>query len=180
MRATRKNYNVWDAFLGGRPDDKDWEIVEAELGYLFPSDLKRLLSVLGAGSFGCGLALQSPRARFESYKLSHETLTMHRESIQHLEDRMGISFYPDEGGMVLIASLDQQDFYLAPSSASSSVLGKLLWLDINTEEIVNIKLSFSEFIFLLYKGNWNGDRADELRDYIWKNGEVPFFTADDV
>lgn len=159
-----------------QPTNRDWGDVERDFGYKFPIDFKNLVSRLGSGSFGCGLALQNPCASYKHKKLSRESLVIHRSMIADLEKSISIKIFPSAGGMVLIASLDRQDFYLAPDSPLSKSLSKLVWLNIDTGELKLIGLTFSQFIHDLYKRLINEPWADELRNYFWGNERWPLFT----
>jgi len=160
-----------------QPKDADWRLIEAELGYELPADFKILVSGLGSGSFGCGLTLQNPCASIKHAKLSPETLLSHREPIRDLEQEVGIALYPSPGGMVLVASMDRQDFYLAPDKASAKSLTQLAWLNVDTEEIKLLNLTFSQFIHDLYLGLIDEPWAEEFRTYLWREGKAPFFSS---
>ena len=129
-----------------QPKDSDWRNVEAELGYKFPTDFKELVNRLGSGDFGCGVTLQNPCASIRHARICRESLILHREPIQDLEESLGISLYPSPGGVVLIASMDRQDFYLGPSNASSRSLDQLIWLDIDLEQVTKLTQLFPVYL----------------------------------
>ncbi len=159
-----------------QPKADDWHKVETELGYEFPADFKTLVSGLGSGSFGCGLTLQNPCASIKHTRLSRESLTRHREMMLDLEQALGIALYPSPGGMVLVASVDRQDFYFAPDKASAKRLTQLAWLNVDTEETKLLNSTFSQFIHDLYLGLTAEPWAEELRAYFWREG-APFFSS---
>ncbi len=160
-----------------QPKDEDWRLVENELGYELPADFKHLVSGLGIGAFGCGLALHNPCASVGHARLSRDALILHRESIRDLEQSLGIALYPSPGGMVLVASMDRQDFYLCPAKASAECLTQLAWLDVDTEEIKLLSSTFSQFIHDLYLGLLPEPWAKDLRTYFWREGKVPLFSS---
>ena len=117
-----------------QPTTRHWEAVEAELGLVFPSDYKALLSSLGGGEFGSGFYLRNPCSSSEYLRLSRECLIAHREPICDLETKLDFPLYPSASGNVAIASIDRQDFYFQPD-ASGKRLDKLVWLDIDLEAV---------------------------------------------
>jgi hypothetical protein len=159
-----------------QPSDEDWRAVETKLGLAFPSDYKALVSRLGEGDFGCGLRLRNPCSTSEYTRLSRESLVMHREPILDLEQKLNFPLYPSAGGLVVVASVDRQDFCLRPDITGKRLGELVVWLDIDTEEIRPLNYTVSQFIHDLYLGLIDEPWSEELRVYFWREGE-PFFNA---
>ena len=155
------------------PSEKNWLAVEAEIGLQFPPDYKALLCALGEGEFGFGLKLSNPCSSGD-YRLSKANLIIHREPIIDLEDKLGFPLYPNKGGHVVVASIDRQDFYLKPTGKR---LEKLVWLDVDMEEMRELDCTVSQFIHDLYLGLIDEPWAEELQAYFWRDGQEPFFKA---
>jgi len=158
-----------------KPTPDDWRSLESELGLEFPPDYKALVSAFGAGNFGSGLELKNPRASAASMHISRGTLLAHREMMDGLIEEFGVPLYPDPRGLVLIGSLDRQDFLLRPDDKGRR-LEQLVWWNLDTEEVSDLKTPISEFLYELHFGRVSHEWADELRQYVWRNGTVPFFT----
>ncbi len=158
-----------------QPTSKDWKSLEGELGIELAADFKTLVSAFGAGEFGSGLDLKNPCASASRQHLSRGSLLAHREMMEGLIEEFGVQLYPDPEGLVLIASMDRQDFLLRLDGKSKR-LERLVWWNMDTEEITDLETSFSEFLYELYFGRVSHEWAEELREYIWRNGNVPFFT----
>jgi len=158
------------------PKMRDWEAVEAEIGFVFPSDFKALISRLGGGEFGSGFYLRNPCSSSEYVRLSRECLIRHREPICDLEGKLAFPLYPSAGGNVAIASIDRQDFYLQPDF-SGKRLDELVWLDIDLEEVRPLNYAIPQFIHDLYLGLITEPWAEALRESIWRGGREPFFTS---
>ena len=156
------------------PSSGDWKSLEAELRYAFPSDFKRLLEVIGEGTFGCGLNLRSPGSSSEYTQLSRESIIAHHELIADLEERIVLPIYPTDDGMVVIGGIDRQEFFFKPSNADK-IMDQLIWLNLDTEEVRFLPHTISQFIVELYRGNIGEAWETELRDYIWRRGKEPFF-----
>jgi len=101
---------------------------------------------------------------------------MHREPIVDLEIELGFPLYPSVDGNVLIGSIDRQDFYLQPDS-SGKRLKTLIWLDIDLEKVRPLQYTVSQFIHDVYLGTIPQAWAEELRRYIWRDGNAAFFTS---
>jgi hypothetical protein len=157
------------------PDLDDWKFLERELGLEFPPDSKALVSAFGAGDFGSGLVLMNPRASASRNHISRGTLIAHREMMAGLVEEFGLPLYPDSEGLVLIGNLDRQDFFLRPHGKGKR-LEQLVWWNIDMEGVSDLKTPISEFLYELHFGRVMHEWAEELREYIWRNGNVPFFT----
>lgn len=159
-----------------QPTIHDWHALETDFGVKFAEDYKTLVSSLGSGHFGSGLALQNPRSSSKYTRLSREALSMRREWTRNLEEKLSIRFFPHPGGMVRIGGIDRQDFLLGLDS-SGKHLNELFWLDIDSDEIHWLGCSISRFIHDLYLGLLDASWAEGLRDYFWRGGSEPFFTS---
>ena len=157
------------------PTPKAWDAAEADLGVRLPSDFKTIVSGLGEGHFGVGLALRNPSSSSEYLQLSRKALLDFREDVSDAEESSGVSLYPNDDGLVVIAGIDRQQFLAGPD-ASKPEGYQLVWWDLDYERARDLNRSFAEFVCELYAGRIDEDWAAELRDYIWRGGKAPFFT----
>ena len=159
-----------------RPSPADWRAVESDLGLELPTDFKAIVDALGSGRFGAGLYLRNPAASSEYIRLTRDALNAYRENLRSFERRTGISFYPTEGGLVVVGSIDRDHFYLQPE-ASVKRLSRLVHLDLDLAQASELHMPVSQFIHELYLNRLGHDWAGDLRMAIWRNGEIPFFTS---
>ncbi len=134
-----------------QPTPEDWKSLDAELGVELAPDFKALVSAFGAGEFGSGLDLMNPCASASRQHLSRGSLLAHREMMEGLIEEFGVQLYPDPEGLVLIGSMDRQDFLLRPDGKGKR-LERVVWWNMDTEEITDLETSFPEFLFELYFG----------------------------
>jgi hypothetical protein len=155
------------------PSERDWRRVEKELGLEFPEDFKGLLSAIGGGDFGTGLCFQNPVSSWLSTRFSRDALLEYREPIEGLIAKLDLILFPDKGGLVMIGTIDRQDFLLRPDRDGRLV--DLLWFNIDTEDLRDLACSVTQFLYDLYLRRRSEPWALELSDYVWRRGTAPFF-----
>jgi hypothetical protein len=159
-----------------QPKPQDWERVERELGLPLPPDYKSLLTALGSGEFGVGLGLKNPVSTSEHARLSADALRRYRQTVVFLEDRMGITLFPQPQGLVLIGGVDRQHLLYRPTENSKTV-SRLVNLDHEYEVTREFDLSLSQFIHDLYLGQIHDEWAKQLRASVWIDDTIPFFKS---
>jgi len=158
-----------------QPTPADWNALELELNLTFPSDFKSLVSALGTGKFGDGLTLSNPCASPNCGLISKAVLIDYRDLLADMAKEAHISLYPDISGLVLIGSIDRQNLLLRPDK--SRTLGELVWWDIDQDSTKDLSMSITQFIHDLYRGKIDGEWAEMLQRYVWRQGSVPFFSV---
>ena len=148
------------------PTAAHWEAVERELATELPADYKALVSGLGNGLFGWTLRLLNPASSDSSFLLSKETLVRERQLIADLENKLGISFFPNPNGWVMIATMDMNDWLVPPKTFKGSS-GKLMWLEVDCDRFTILDFTISQFIHDLYLGLIREPWAEGLRASIW-------------
>jgi len=157
-----------------QPSHQDWQTVESELGLEFPADYKALVSALGSGRFGDGLALRNPRASSGYIRLSRDALLEFQRLMTEAKWEVDVSLYPKTGGFVSIGHVDRHAFLLHPDQGGR-LLDQIVWWDQDYKEIKDLGMSISRFIHDLYVGQIREEWAERLRQYFWRGGERPFY-----
>jgi hypothetical protein len=158
---------------------KVWEVVEARFSLIFPDDYKNLVSSFGCGCFGAGLDFRSPFVESEYVHLSPEAIVFQTKPFWDMKETSNMPLYPDPNGAVVIANIDHQFFLLRPDR-TSKLLSELVWWNIDTGEVIELNLSFSQFVHDLYLGKIGQSWTIDLREYIWRNGAMPLFVPYDL
>ena len=160
-----------------QPTQQDWELAESELGLVLPSDHKELMASLGSGEFGAGLFLQNPVSSSDYTRLSSSALNRYRQTVGFLKYHMGITFYPEPEGLVLVGGIDRQHFLFGPSTKGGKGVSCLVNLDHDCEGLHKISMSLPRFIYDLYFGLIPDCWAERLRLSVWFDNTIPFFRA---
>ncbi len=91
-----------------------------------------------------------------------------------VEDRIGVALYPESGGLVLIGEAERQHFAFRPRK-SGGALSQLVRLDHDLEQVTDIPMCVTQFIYDLYRGRIPSDWAETFRASVWADN-APFFT----
>lgn len=155
-----------------QPGSHDWNNLERDLQLTFPQDFKQLVSILGSGHFGGRLRLMNPNSRSKYLRLSHQALLEYRELVIYLEERNGISLYPNVGGLVVIAECERRHLLFRPDGTS---LSDLVYLDYDYETLTDVNMSISKFLHDLFYDLIDEEWAKSFRSAIWPDSHEHFF-----
>lgn len=158
------------------PSDEDWSRVELELGLILPEDYKGLVTAFGSGMFGVGLYILNPVSSSEYARLSGDALRRYRQGVDFLEDKIGIRFFPQPKGLLLVGGIDRQHFLYRPKM-DGYAMSSLVYFDHDNEAVKEVDLTLSEFIFDLYCSRVHDQWAKKLRRSVWKDKGIPFFSS---
>jgi hypothetical protein len=155
-------------------NDEHWASLESDLNLICPEDYKEVISAVGRGFFGRGLSIWTPSATSEGFLLSRQSLLSHKDLLKLALPRLNVPVYPDPGGGVVVASMDNYYLYLR-NDDNTGVLNGLRILEMDFEELFVTDSSFPQFFLDLYRRRLDEPWAVELRDSIWSEDEYTFF-----
>ncbi len=154
------------------PLDADWVRLEADIGYRFPLTHKRFVSHFGSGRFGNDLYLQNPRAAGRC-GLNDRMLQLYAEENASFLQEAKQVVYPDSGLVLVANTTSRMSFFLDLGSNQHGE--NVLFADLGVFRIIDLGLTFAEFVCKLYEGELEGGPTAGLRESIWTRRDVPFF-----
>jgi len=155
-----------------RPTDADWARLEADIGYRFPLTHKRFVSHFGSGRFGSDLYLQNPRAAGRC-GLNDRLLRLYAEENASFLQEAKQAMYPDSGVVLIADTTSRMSFFLDLGSNQHGE--NVIFADLGVFRIINLSLTFAEFVCKLYEGELEDGPTAGLRESIWTRKDVPFF-----
>ena len=155
-----------------RPRDTDWERLEAEIGYRFPLTHKRFVSHFGSGRFGSDLYLHNPKAAGRCGLNDRMLRSYGEENVSFLQEAQQV-VYPDSGLVLVADTTSRMSFFLDLGSNQHGE--NVIFADLGVFRIVNLGLTFAEFVCELYEGELKVGHTAGLRESIWTRRDVPFF-----
>lgn len=157
-----------------QPTAKAWAIAERDTGLKFPSDYKKLVSTLGTGRFGVAFHLRNPALTWSRHLyLSKQSLSEFERLLAETTRAANVALYPRLGGLIHIGGMERQLFFWRPNR--DQLTNRIVWLDVDSDETMEIEMSITQFIYRLYRGLIDEKWAEELRNYIWFE-RCAFFT----
>jgi hypothetical protein len=156
------------------PTSGHWDSIETELNIKFPEDYKDLVTRLGDGRFGDGLALKNPHPQ-SLYKFDADAIRFFRK--QRLPPRMlrKIKIFPEKDGWLYLTSIELTYLLLKPDIKHQGAFANVAcYFSDADDSIIDLGVQISEFIYRLYEGEYQSELLTELTEANW-DGRA-FFT----
>ena len=151
---------------GSLPIADDWSIFEAAVGRSVPDDFRQIVEHTGGANMGC-CYLRSPAER-NNIALALTEVALKREHIvwnDIVSEMMGVTWFPEPGGLIQIAHVGGVSFMLSYRGDSIVICDRGSW------ETFETNLSFSDLIWSLFTDR---TQYDELGFTIWRSSNELF------
>jgi hypothetical protein len=154
------------------PSPADWKKFERANNRTLPKDFKLMISHFGTGHFGSCLYFDNP-CGYENVQLSFDRLFQHRSDMSIASKELKMSLFPEKGGMLRIGECGTREIlYFKPDGDEQ----KLVHCDLSFQELIELPMGVSEFVYRLYRNEIDHPRLKDLGASIWCDKTAPFFT----
>jgi hypothetical protein len=152
--------------VGPVPTVEDWASIEKSIGRAIPKDYKAIMERTGGESIGHCWPHNPAERENICVAFSHAVLV--REQILTAEmamEKLKIELYPEPGGWIQLAKLDDTDFMLRPTGDD------IVIADYGSWELHQPGMTFSELMWAMFEDR---ELFDGLGASNWRNSKEFF------